>query len=260
MHVDTQVRGIRLKVEAEKSKVLIEVSDTGVGIDQDLVDQTINQLESSNFQEIDTFSTLGLGIVGVHNFCKRIGATFICKSQANKGTVIKIHHPVLLKAKTDTLNKVTIVSNNEPNVKNIQASVQKIKWQCDITEDIEGIANEQPRLAIIDIDHTPKPFKVISSLITSQKKCDFILLLMVSLLMFLWFYLVMIQIFIKPSCVSKKHASAIYLQGLSKPIENKVRDIFKESIFYKTFSYSQSITLRIISGEFYKVMQKNPLF
>ena len=168
---------IRLKVEAEKSKVLIEVSDTGVGIDQDLVDQTINQLESSNFQEIDTFSTLGLGIVGVHNFCKRIGATFICKSQANKGTVIKIHHPVLLKAKTDTLNKVTIVSNNEPNVKNIQASVQKIKgWQCDITEDIEGIANEQPRLAIIDLDHTPKPFKVISSLITSQSECDFILL------------------------------------------------------------------------------------
>jgi len=49
------------------------------------------------------------------------------------------------------------------------------------------------------------------------------------------------------------------LQGLSKPIENKVRDVFKGSIFYKTFSYSQSITLRIISGEFYKSNAKEPV-
>ena len=171
---------ITLTVTAKGSDAIIDVNDTGIGIRTELVNQTLELLDSENFTEIDTFSTLALDFLGVHNFCKIIGADFSCKSQTNIGTTIKIKHPLELSVKTNTLNKVTIFSSNEPKVKYIQAMIQKVpSWQCDISDGTEFIASEQPRLAIIDIENTQAPFKVISEIISAQKqkKCDFILFL-----------------------------------------------------------------------------------
>lgn len=252
---------IVLTITTHGLNAIINVSDSGVGIEPVLVEKTIKLLDSENFTEIDAFSALALGFLGVHNFCKIIGARFSCDSQPNKGTVVTIKHPLKLSVKTNMLNKVTVFSSNEPKVKYIQTMIQKIpSWQCDISDGAEFVVSEQPRLAIIDIENTQTPFKVISRIISAQAKCDFILFLddkfiEVSLVLFgndPYFTEKLQQI-------SDLEAKSILIQGLSNPLEEKVRRVFKDSAFYNTFSYNQTISLRVISDDYYRPHSKEPM-
>ena len=77
---------VSVNVYADGTNAFIVVSDTGVGMSQDKLNDVLTQLDQDDLTTIDAFSTLGLGLVLVHRFCRNINAKLICARKVSRDT------------------------------------------------------------------------------------------------------------------------------------------------------------------------------
>ena len=69
---------------------------------------------------VDAFSTLGLGLVLIHRFCRNINAKLICMSNEGGGTTIQIIHPLKTTIEIVNTKKVVFISEQPISLKNIR--------------------------------------------------------------------------------------------------------------------------------------------
>jgi two-component system, chemotaxis family, CheB/CheR fusion protein len=80
------------KIEPEK--VIINVQDFGIGIEDELVDKVFDRFFRITESSYDTFSGLGLGLYIAAAFIKRQGGTIQAKSSKNKGSTFSFSLPL----------------------------------------------------------------------------------------------------------------------------------------------------------------------
>ena len=85
---------IKWSVSADQNHTFFKISDSGMGMDQEKVNDVLTQLDQNDMRLIDAFSTLGLDFALIHRFCRNVHAKLICLSEPNRGTTIEIIHPL----------------------------------------------------------------------------------------------------------------------------------------------------------------------
>jgi signal transduction histidine kinase len=142
---------VSVNVYADGTNAFIVVSDTGVGMSQDKLNDVLTQLDQDDLTTIDAFSTLGLGLVLVHRFCRNINAKLICSSEKLAGTRIEIIHPLTAKAQHALSGMAMCLSNDPTKIVDIKMIIQSIPgWDCDTFFDGASFDANAPGLVVVD--------------------------------------------------------------------------------------------------------------
>ncbi len=89
---------LRVKTEADKENVKIEIADSGVGIEK----EHIKKIFDSFFTTKDTVKGVGLGLSVCYGFIKDHGGDIEVKSKVNEGTTFSITFPVYKESTEDS--------------------------------------------------------------------------------------------------------------------------------------------------------------
>jgi signal transduction histidine kinase len=152
---------IAIDISGDEKNIYIKIKDTGIGMDQEKVNRVLTQLDQNNMALMDAFSTLGLGLVLVHRFCRNIHAKLICMSQLNQGSTIEMIHPIQHQ-KSRQLNPLILCYCEDPkSVLNIKGAVQVIHgWDAMAWEDDDMVEQLQPYAILIDLASQGAPQKI----------------------------------------------------------------------------------------------------
>ena len=143
---------ITIDISGDKKNIYIKIKDTGIGMDQEKVNQVLTQLDQNNMALMDAFSTLGLGLVLVHRFCRNIHAKLICMSQLDHGTTIEMIHPIH-HHKARQLNPLILCfCEDTKSAMSIKGAIQAIHgWDAMVWEDDDMVEQLQPHAVLIDL-------------------------------------------------------------------------------------------------------------
>ena len=89
---------LSVKTAADKENVTVEISDTGVGIEE----EHIKKIFDSFFTTKDTVKGVGLGLFVCYGFIKDHGGDIEVKSKVNEGTTFSIAFPVYKEPAADS--------------------------------------------------------------------------------------------------------------------------------------------------------------
>ncbi|MGD9079141.1 MAG: PAS domain S-box protein [Desulfobacterales bacterium] len=89
---------LNVKTESNQENVNIEISDTGIGIE----DEHIKKIFDSFFTTKDTVKGVGLGLSVCYGFIKDHGGDIQVKSKVNEGTTFTINFPVYKESTEDS--------------------------------------------------------------------------------------------------------------------------------------------------------------
>ncbi|MEX1070988.1 MAG: GAF domain-containing protein [Anaerolineales bacterium] len=86
---------IEIRVKSENSSVLLEVSDTGIGVPRDQQERIFERFYQVDGSPTRSFGGTGLGLALVKEIVELHGGQISVDSEADKGTVFKIELPAL---------------------------------------------------------------------------------------------------------------------------------------------------------------------
>ena len=144
---------IKLIIKGHGQHVIFDVQDTGQGMPQDEINQVLTSIDQNDMRLVDAFSTLGLGLVVVHRFCRNSQSKLICTSQKSQGTTIQIIHPIAPAIALSPSQTMVGFTNNQAELKSVQASIQRLPgWGAQLVE-IASVHELAPvQVALIDLD------------------------------------------------------------------------------------------------------------
>lgn len=143
---------ITIDISGDEKNIYIKITDTGIGMNQENVNQVLTQLDQNNMALMDAFSTLGLGLVLVHRFCRNIHAKLICMSQLDHGTTIEMIHPIHHHKERQLNPLILCYSENTKSVMSIKSAVQAVHgWDAMAWDDNDMVEQLQPHAVVIDL-------------------------------------------------------------------------------------------------------------
>ena len=93
----TKEGGVYVKLTSEKRdygiNLLIEVTDTGVGMSEEEIENIFEGFYKANFGRIKSSNGLGLGLSIVHGFAKKLNGFVTVESEVGKGTTVRVSLP-----------------------------------------------------------------------------------------------------------------------------------------------------------------------
>ena len=124
---------INVSIKQHGQHVIFEIDDSGQGMPQDDINQVLTSLDQNDMRLVDAFSTLGLGLVVVHRFCRNSQSKLICTSVKSSGTTIQIIHPIKSNVSVLPSKNVVIITNNHLFFKPLQSEFQWLPgWGCQL--------------------------------------------------------------------------------------------------------------------------------
>ncbi len=100
--------------QTENSKVLISISDSGIGIPEKMIDNLFNSSVNTKRTGTEGEPSSGLGLILCKEFTEKLGGELIIDSEVDKGSTFKIilpgkeHEPISLAEKTNNVISDTI--------------------------------------------------------------------------------------------------------------------------------------------------------
>lgn len=100
--------------QTENSKVLISISDSGIGIPEKMIDNLFNSSVNTKRTGTEGEPSSGLGLILCKEFTEKLGGELIINSEVDKGSTFKIilpgkeHEPISLAEKTNNVISDTI--------------------------------------------------------------------------------------------------------------------------------------------------------
>ncbi|MEK9727854.1 MAG: HAMP domain-containing sensor histidine kinase [Candidatus Margulisiibacteriota bacterium] len=252
---------IELNCKIAGGQLIFSITDTGVGIDQDRINKILTSLDKDDMSLVDAFSTVGLGLVLVHRFCRNMQAKLICMSTKGGGTSIEIIHPIKSSVKIEQLNKLVLISQNQIQLKSLQSVIQVIpNWHADIVNSVSMYQLGQPRIFLVDLDHLDNPLQELDAIFTKYKNSKLILFSNQKFI-FLSAAIPEANLF-KGDLINTlmpKGLKGILIQGATSEVELALKNNYSEFQFFNKFSYNQTIGLRIVNEAHFKLETKEPI-
>ena len=163
----TQNGGVLITVRLRRSNVLLDVWDTGVGIDARHLPHIFDEFYQAGNVSRDQRKGMGLGLAIVRRLGDLLGHRIEVKSEVGRGTRMRVHLPLAEAPKAPTegatapvislLGKVALVIDDEPDVRDGMAAALAARGCCTVVaasaaEAIRRLAqlSEPPDFAIID--------------------------------------------------------------------------------------------------------------
>ena len=100
--------------QTENNKVLISISDSGIGISEKMIDNLFNSSVNTKRTGTEGEPSSGLGLILCKEFTEKLGGELIIDSEVDKGSTFKIilpgkeHEPISLAEKTNNVISDTI--------------------------------------------------------------------------------------------------------------------------------------------------------
>ena len=100
--------------QTENNKVLISISDSGIGIPEKMIDNLFNSSVNTKRTGTEGEPSSGLGLILCKEFTEKLGGELIINSEVDKGSTFKIilpgkeHEPISLAEKTNNVISDTI--------------------------------------------------------------------------------------------------------------------------------------------------------
>jgi signal transduction histidine kinase len=242
---------IEWDIRCDDAHVFIKCTDTGIGMDQDRLNNVLTQLDQDNIRLFDAFTTLGLGLVLIHRFCRNMTAKLICMSTKGKGTTIEIIHPREGAACSEMLPVVICVSKDTEVVRNMKLTVQTMGWDAHALPDASPGVLTQAMVVMIDFSDVNDGINAFKAIWSKVKGATIL-------------------------CVLGSHAIAVnYLSAQLPPtIDAIARDLCRDhgvmlhygdingvsDAFTQQYSYTIPIALRLVSCHRYQLkMSQDPV-
>ena len=138
----TEAGDILVACRKRGTQLVLQVFDTGIGIDADELDNIFVEFQQLNNPQRDRNQGLGLGLAIVNRLCKLLGHTINVKSMPGKGSVFSLSMQISsekvvemsnsVQKITDNLNnKMVLVIDDEEQV-NQAMSILLNKWGCEV--------------------------------------------------------------------------------------------------------------------------------
>lgn len=112
----TQKGGVifKLKLE-EKDKVLIEIEDTGIGIDVDSMDKIFDIFTQGDESNTRKFGGTGLGLAITNKLVKMMNGTIDVKSTLGKGSlfILRFELPIIIEKNLDLISSIQLESEEK---------------------------------------------------------------------------------------------------------------------------------------------------
>ena len=147
---------IKWSISSSNHHAFIKCEDTGMGMDQDRVNDVLTQLDRNNMRLFDAFTTLGIGLVLTHRFCRNIQAKLLCLSELNKGTSVEIVHPITFDHEGPMSKSVICISDDPVATLQMKISVQSLGLDGYALSEIAIEKHAKPIAFMIDFSNVAK--------------------------------------------------------------------------------------------------------
>jgi signal transduction histidine kinase/DNA-binding response OmpR family regulator len=132
---------ITVKVDlASKSKLRIDVTDTGIGIPKERIDEVFKEFHQIDSSDARNYGGTGLGLSITKKVMDILGGSVMVKSQLNKGSTFSLIIP--LQFKTETTKEAFIDLDDK-----IAAEPKK---EIDITDDRNKLDEQKKLILVVD--------------------------------------------------------------------------------------------------------------
>ena len=249
---------VELNVSHDEKNAYFKIVDTGIGMDQTKVNDVLTQLDNNDMGIMDAFSTLGLGLVLTHRFCRNIKAKLICVSQLGAGCTIEVIHPIKQPYSQELSSVVVCYSDNSEQLVAMKSAIQAISgWDAIDWDSPDTVKHAQPAFVLLDLASA----KVYEQLKAAKEQCVRTKLLIVS-----GHHLVPLTHLVeaKPSSIHKTIERVLYghvgaanilYSGLDPTLIAALEQLSIHQ-FSSSFPYNDPVALRLIHESSYRTKDK----
>ena len=166
----TEDGSVTLKIMPENSKLLIQVIDTGVGIEKDKVNSIFDAFKQEDGSISRKFGGTGLGLSISKEYAKLLGGNIKIESEKGKGSIFSLIIPIRYKEKTERNEKVKEISNDTLNKINSSIDTNEVLFES--PDDIEYIQDDRENInknddVILIVDDDPRFAEIVLELVRS---------------------------------------------------------------------------------------------
>ena len=133
---------IDIKLESNNKKIILSVKDTGIGIDDNQIENIFKPYYQINHEK-QNYQGIGMGLYITYKIVEELNGKIEVISNLSQGTLFNIYFNKEEKIFTDTKNEYSLEINilNPLNLKNVNETYNKIKKNILIVEDNQQLLN-----------------------------------------------------------------------------------------------------------------------
>ncbi|MDM8533117.1 response regulator [Clostridiaceae bacterium HSG29] len=139
---------VTLKLSLEESKLLIQIIDTGVGIEKDKVNSIFDAFKQEDGSISRKFGGTGLGLSISKEYAKLLGGNIEIESEKEKGSIFSLIIPIRYKKKEERNKKVKKISNDTIN--KLKSSIDTNEVLFESQDDINYIQDDRRNIEKTD--------------------------------------------------------------------------------------------------------------
>jgi len=179
-------------VDDEKARLIIEMSDTGIGIPEDKIDSLFDSFSQVDASTTRKYGGTGLGLAIVKKLCELMDGRVDVKSREGKGSTFTVDIAVKLSKKSSLVKpnisvdgkKVLIVDNSELNIDVLQNQLEH--WSMEVNsvnsakEALKKLENNSYDITFIDKEISDMNIEELGRKIRENSKCNNMKLVMMT--------------------------------------------------------------------------------